>query len=135
MSARRAGRRLWKDHRGSTAVELALCMPVFVLLLLGVWEFGWSQHCISSTRYALKVASRTLLVNPTLDEANMRTIVQSTLETTADPNVVVALSVNEDANGRLALLTGEYSRTIALPFLPEIPIRHRESVTTVLPAV
>lgn len=133
MSADRARRSLG-DNSGATAAEFALALPVFVVMVFGIFEFGWTQHCLSSTRYAMELAARDLMLNPKLTEAQLETRVRQQLQHTADPNVDLALSVAEGPAGKIATLTGVYVRQIGIPMLPTIPLNHTVSVETALPA-
>lgn len=51
-------RRLLSDHAGAAAVEFALVVPVFLLMLIGIMEFGrllWTQNAL---HYAVEEAAR-----------------------------------------------------------------------------
>ena len=55
--------RLWCAGEGVTAVETALLLPVFLLFLLGICEFGrmlWTQ---SALQYAAEAAARCAVVS------------------------------------------------------------------------
>jgi Flp pilus assembly protein TadG len=56
----------FNDQRGASAVEFALTMPVFLLMLLGVWQicFGmWAQFAL---QHGAEMAARCMNVNPTV---------------------------------------------------------------------
>lgn len=128
-------RRWAGDRSGATAAEFAMVLPLFAAMVFGIFEFGWTQHCLSSTRYAMETAARDLMLNPQLTEAQLETKVRSQLEGVADPAVEITLSVAEGPAGKIATLTGVYARDISVPLLPTFPIRHSVSVETALPAV
>ena len=51
-------RRLLRDHAGAAAVEFALVVPAFLMLLIGVMELGrlmWTQNAL---HYAVEEAAR-----------------------------------------------------------------------------
>lgn len=124
-----------RDCDGTTAVEFAFILPVFILMLFGVFEYGWSQHCLSSVRYALEKASRALLLDPTLTQASLQTLVKNQLTGAADPNVTVTLSVATGTGGKIASLTATYNETIGVPTLVSYPIKFQTTVQTPLPAM
>ncbi|HEX5380529.1 MAG TPA: TadE/TadG family type IV pilus assembly protein [Phenylobacterium sp.] len=132
-SRRSRGRNFIRERSGSAAVEFAVVMPVLLILLAGLAQFAWVQHCSTSLRYALSAASRQLLLNPNLTEAQMRDAVKAKLAA-ADPNVTVSLSIATVASGKVATLNGVYAHTISLPGLPSIPLDYHASVQTPLPA-
>lgn len=51
-------RRLSKSRDGTSAIELALLFPVFLLMTLGVIEFGRALWTQSALQYAVQVAAR-----------------------------------------------------------------------------
>lgn len=125
---------LASDRRGGGAVEFALVLPLFIALVVGAFEFGWTQHCLSSIRFELERSSRILMVNPQMTEAQLETLVRSKLTAIADNDVEVDLNVTDTANGRIAVLTGTYRHAIGVPQLLTYPVNYSTSVTTVLPA-
>jgi len=56
-------------NRGASAVEFALIMPLFFILLFGIVDFGWyffNQHTL---QYATREGARLALVGATLQDA------------------------------------------------------------------
>jgi Flp pilus assembly protein TadG len=56
----------FSDQQGTSAVEIALTFPVFLLILLGVWQlcFGlWAQFAL---QHGAEAAARCMNVNPTV---------------------------------------------------------------------
>jgi len=56
---------LFSDRRGATAVEFALILPPFLLLLLGVVEFGRALWTQSALHFAVEEAARCATVDAT----------------------------------------------------------------------
>lgn len=42
----RKGLRLADDERGATDVEFAIVAPVMLMMLFGIFQFGWTQHSL-----------------------------------------------------------------------------------------
>lgn len=60
-----------RENRGTTAVEFAVLAPVFVLMLLGIFEFGRALWTQASLQYATQRAARCAAVNTsTCDNAS-----------------------------------------------------------------
>ncbi|MDO1558375.1 pilus assembly protein [Brevundimonas sp. 2R-24] len=132
MSARAA---FLRDQRGGGAAEFALVLPAFIALLMGLWEFGWTQHCISSVRFATQKASRAVLVNPDLSQTQVQAMVRQTLTDVADPSVTVTLAtLTSGPTGRTARITSVYTREIGVPGVATWPFRHTTVVDAILPA-
>lgn len=51
-----------KDERGQGLVEFALILPILLLLILGMFEYGWLLNAKISVNSAAKEAARTLVV-------------------------------------------------------------------------
>jgi len=109
-------------------------LPLLAVIFAGLAQFAWSQHCTTSLRFALSTASRALMLNPSLSQSDLQSMVKNRLAH-ADPNVTVALAIETTPSGRVATLDGAYDRSIMLPLLPSIPIHYRTTVTTALPAM
>jgi len=41
-------------------LEFALIAPFLIMLLLGIFAFGWAMNSVSSVRYTLETSSRPL---------------------------------------------------------------------------
>lgn len=54
-----------RDRRGATAIETAMLFPVFLLLLLGIGEFGRALWTQTALQYAVGAAARCAAINPT----------------------------------------------------------------------
>ena len=51
--------------RGTSAVEFAVVAPVFILMLLGIFEFGRALWTLASLQYAVQQAARCVSINKT----------------------------------------------------------------------
>jgi Flp pilus assembly protein TadG len=57
---------MWRDNRGTSALEFALTAPVFFLFIFGIIEFGllfWTQL---GMQHGTEMAARCATVNPAL---------------------------------------------------------------------
>ena len=57
---------MWRDDRGTSALEFAMTAPVFFLFIFGIIEFGllfWTQLGL---QHGTQMAARCATVNPTL---------------------------------------------------------------------
>jgi len=69
MSLRRQGdalARLWPARRGATAIEMAFLLPVFLLFILAIFEFGRALWTQTALQFAVEAAARCAAVTPTL---------------------------------------------------------------------
>ena len=63
-----AGRAHVHGERGSTAVEFALVVPLFFLLIFAILEFGWYFFVEHTVQYATREGTRLALVGTQLND-------------------------------------------------------------------
>jgi Flp pilus assembly protein TadG len=64
-------RALWSDIRGTAAIELAMTMPVFLMLLFGAVEFGLLMWTKLGLQHGVEMAARCATINSsTCDSAS-----------------------------------------------------------------
>lgn len=61
--------RLCADRSGTTAIESAILMPVFIILLIAGVAFGQGFYAIASVQWAVERTARDLMVDGSLSEA------------------------------------------------------------------
>lgn len=66
------GLRRARDQRGVIAVEFALIVPVLLLLVLGIFEFGFGYHAWDATQNAAREGARLGAVSPDVAEIEAR---------------------------------------------------------------
>lgn len=88
MIARRRLRRLCKDRQGAAAVEFALISPVMVLVLMGLFDMGYTLYAGVMLQGALQEAAR----NSTVEGAAQRL---TTIDTAVE-NEVLRVVPNAD---------------------------------------
>ncbi len=55
-----------RTDRGNTAVEFALTLPIFIILFIGIIEFGWYFFVQHTIQYATREGMRLALVGRTI---------------------------------------------------------------------
>lgn len=125
--------RAWRDQSGAMAAEFAMVLPAFIIMVLGVLEFGRAQHEAATMRYALESASRKLMLNPSLNQEQVQTLVRS--QSASPQEITVTLQISTATGSRVAYLTGRYAHTIEVPLLNRFPIAYESTVAAALPAL
>jgi hypothetical protein len=75
----------WRNHRGASAVEFALILPLLIVLLFGIVEFGLLMYNKAVITNASREGARAGIVfSPRPDEAAINGVVRSY----ADPRVI-----------------------------------------------
>ena len=111
-----------RDRRGASAVEFALVTPLLVLIMFGIVHLGWAYHCANSVQFALIQASRQLMIDPGVDEDDVRATMEAFLDEVASADIAVAVdevSINGVAFSRA---TAEYDHVVAIPLAPEFTL-------------
>lgn len=129
----RSPRRIVGHEGGGAAIEFAIVAPLLFAVIAGILSVGWAMHSISSVRYALEAAGRTLQLNPEMTETELADVVGAKLGKLAKPDVTVSLTVGEPEAGiRLAQATARYVITFSVPLLPPFELDLQTSVTVPL---
>jgi Flp pilus assembly protein TadG len=108
----RRGRRLFLDRRGGLAIEMALVIPVFLALVIGVVEFGRVLAIRSSLQYAVEEAARYAMVRQTLDASKLTTLVKDRVAAADTENVAVAVSDEVSGGVKYWKISASYSVTM-----------------------
>ncbi|HEX3497342.1 MAG TPA: TadE family protein [Methylocella sp.] len=54
----------YNDQRGASVVEFALTLPVFLLMLLGVWQISFGMWAQFALQHGAEMAARCMNVSP-----------------------------------------------------------------------
>ena len=65
-------------HRGQALTELALILPVLLVVLMGILDFGRAIYAYNAISNAAREGGRTAIVNQTPSEIRARAIAQAT---------------------------------------------------------
>lgn len=100
-------------------LEFALLGPVFLMFLIGFFQVAWAMYCSSSVRYALHNSARALVINPSMTQSDLETMVKSALIPLVAANVTVTLTKTSPSNGlQLSQATAVYNYQVVIPFMP-----------------
>ncbi|TPJ80428.1 pilus assembly protein [Mesorhizobium sp. B2-5-4] len=124
----------FRDNRsGGAALEFALIAPFLIMLLFGIFAFGWSMNTASSVRYTLEASARSLQLNNTLTQADIQAIATQKLLALGLKNVNVTIATDPATGGfRMAHLTAAYAFVIDFPYFNAYPINYATTVAVPL---
>ena len=133
MSARQRGWSIAGDRSGGAGIEFALVAPFLIMILFGVFAFGWSMNTISSVRYALEASARSLQLNNTLTQADIQAVAKQKLQALGLQNVNVTITTDPASGGfRMAHVNASYAFVINFPYFSDYQINYTTSVTVPL---
>jgi len=109
----------FRDDRGSAAVEFSLVLPVFLVMITGIFWVGWAAQETHNIRFALAEGARALQLKPTLTQAELQTLVRNKVYEAHDPeDVSVTLTIDPLSAGvQLAHTTASYPLTFTVPLV------------------
>ncbi|WP_250888635.1 TadE/TadG family type IV pilus assembly protein [Mesorhizobium sp. dw_380] len=114
-------------------MEFALIAPFLIMLLFGIFAFGWSMNAVSSVRYALETSSRSLQLQNTLTQADIQSIATQKLQALGLKDVNVTITTDPASGGfRMAHLTATYAFVIDFPYFSNFPVNYATTVTVPL---
>jgi len=125
-----------KNHRGAAAVEMAIVLPLLLMLTLGAIRYGWlflkAQQITNAARYATRIAIR---ADATVDE------VTGAIDALFDPSranisghTVKFYKTEIDAGGAEILTEiANVSEDVGVPITVEITVPHENVDIMVVP--
>lgn len=106
------------NERGAAMVEFAIILPVLLLLVFGIIEFGRAHNTQLTLTHAAREGVRTYAI--TQDQAQGETTAQLAA-TTLDP-AQMTISMTPCVIDQPTTMTIEYPFQFFIPFLPSTPI-------------
>ena len=109
--------RLKRCENGAAAVEFALVGLISITLLLGIIEFGRGLYMRNEMSYAMDMAQRKILTNPTVANAAVESVIRNviTFETPARLLITFGTSTVNGLAFRTVLIS--YPVTLLIPRL------------------
>lgn len=90
-----------KSRRGSALVEVAVCFPVFLLILIGIIEFGRAMSVNQLLNSAARIGCRAAILDGSTNTAVTNTIKQQVSSTVGcdGSNVAVTITIKSGSTG------------------------------------
>jgi len=126
-----SGKHIIDDDRGSAAIEFSLVLPVFLIMVIGIFAVGWAAHSTHNLRYALAEGARALQLKPTITQSELQTLVRSKVfEAHGPEDVSVTLTIDPLSAGvKLAHTTASYPVTFIVPLVGSYSFSYSVSMT------
>jgi Flp pilus assembly protein TadG len=90
----------FREQRGAVAVEFALILPLMLMLILGIIEFGIGYHSWDTTQNAVREGARLAAVDPS--ETNIEQRVRGTSSFLNQSQLVVDIECSPPGGGAFA---------------------------------
>jgi Flp pilus assembly protein TadG len=129
---RRLGRKPRRRSRGQALVEFALVLPVFILLLAGMIDFGFAFYSYMTVINGARVGARAAIINPADTNGTIEAAVNaeavalnpapSTLITCTKAGVTEACTAATSGDTIAVKVSYTYNNIWPVPFAPQIPM-------------
>ncbi len=105
-----------RSERGASSIEFALILPVLIMILIGVFEFGMAYNNYLAITHAAREGARLAAVNK-YDEAVVRSDAYP-----VDPDSVSVSYPGGEVHGAQAVVTVRYTNQIDIPFFGSVSV-------------
>jgi len=120
---------------GAAGVETALVLPLFMTLVLGIFNAGWALYCGGEVRHAVERSTRLLIADPDTSEGAIEADVQGALNAADPDDVNVTLTTEAvGSSGEIARLSWTYAYTVDAPFIDPLVFNFDSSIVVPLRA-
>ena len=116
------GRRFGSAEGGATAVEFALILPVFIMLLIGIFEVSRMMFVSSSVQYSVDRAARLAVIDPTVALADIETDILARLAVSNSPTVDLKISRTTMGTTDIAQVAAHYDHLVSPVFFPPFTV-------------
>lgn len=126
-----SGRPFLREDKGAVAVEFALVVPAFLVMLLGIVWAGWIVYNANSVHHALAMGARVLQLKPTTTQSELQTYVRNQADLGENTKqIIVTLTFDPVSGGtQLAQTTATFPLTFTIPLMGTYSISYTTSMT------
>ena len=125
--------RFLRNNDGAAALETALVAPIFITMVLAIFQVGWALYCGAEVRHSVERSTRLLIADPDTPITTIRTEVLGRLSAADADDVTLnmtTLTVGDD--GQIARLTWTYGYAIDAPFMAPVVLDFGSSMVVPL---
>lgn len=110
---------LRRSESGAAAVEFALVGMVAIATFLGILEFGRTLYMQNEISYAVDLASRKILTNAAVPNAEVETVIREAITFGGSANLLITFGTDSFDGVSFRTLLVRYPVTLLVPGLPE----------------
>ena len=128
-------RNLLRCTSGATALQFALVMPPFMLLLVGSFQFALAVHNAATVRWSLETAARQLMITPAESADTLKTNMLNLMagRATASSLTVTITPDNSNPGSHMLVASSVYTTSFAVPFFPNQALTFNASTKVPVP--
>jgi Flp pilus assembly protein TadG len=106
---------LWRDRQGIAAVEFALALPILVMTIFGIVDFGRALAARNEMEHALGRAMRLIHLDPTVTPQQIETALEGFL---SDFDTDMTVEITEVSGTSFMEVSVAFPFEISIPFAP-----------------
>ena len=127
--------KLRRSTHGAIGLEFGLAIPILVVLMIGILQYGLVLNANGSMRNAMGEGLRLAKVNPAATDSQVLNRTRSTL-VGVDPAAVTTLTFvrGTSSNAQTGTMTMQVTLTPIIPFAPISPIVLSQTKRVYLPS-
>ena len=110
------------DRSGASAVEFALVLPAFLMLIFGTIEFSRLIFVGSSVQWATDRAARLAVIDPDVSVTAIEEEIVSLLDMAGSPPVDVSLTTTTVGTVEVIQVNAHYDHLVEGPLIPSFTI-------------
>ena len=118
--------RIARCSRGAMAVEFALILPIFLVMVLGIVEVGRAMWIKTTMQFICEESTRYAMVNEDLATAAIETYAQTALNNAGFGNYTVTFTATQDLAGGVTFMTvsatHDYQPLVSIVGLPAVTL-------------
>jgi Flp pilus assembly protein TadG len=115
-------RRFGCANDGASAVEFALILPLFILLLFGIVELSRMMFVSSSVQYSVDRAARFAAIDADVSDADIENEINHLLAISNSPSVDISISRIMVGATTIARVSAHYDHLVSGPFIPAFTV-------------
>ena len=114
--------RFGRSEGGATAVEFALVLPIFIMILIGTFELSRMMFVTSSVQYSVDRAARLAVVDPTVSVTDIETDITNRLAVSNSPTVNLTITRTTLGVTNVAQVSAHYDHVVSPVFFPPFTV-------------
>ena len=122
--------RLFRGNRGSTVLELALAIPIVMILFMGIFEFGRLFYARVTMQHAVAEAARFAVTGGTLDDDQGNSLTRAQSIVAVIQRQAIALDIDVDqlsidpsdggSPSQIVTVSGNFSYDFVTPGIQDV---------------
>ena len=130
-SASNKWRKYFANESGVAAVEFAIVAPVFIMLVMGIIDFGRIYFIKSSMQYVVEQAARHAMVNQGISTTALNTFANTEATNVGLSGAVFASTPDNSGVINFMTITGTYNFTFITPLVGTTLALNAKSATPI----